>query len=186
MQLKRNGDGNMKKNIYIMISQTGTNCSKIFQLFTRAPYNHASIALDEDLNSLYSFARQNLYIPIIAGFVREDVNEGVYKAHDDTICQIYRISVSEDQYFTLQHSINNFEINKDKYGYNFAGLVAMLFNIPYHRQHHYVCSQFVAYVLHESKSIKFKKHFSLMRPQDFMSLSGLDLVYSGKLADYMI
>ena len=70
----------MKKNIYIMISQTGTNCSKIFQLFTRAPYNHASIALDEDLNSLYSFARQNLYIPLIAGFVKEDVNEGVYKS----------------------------------------------------------------------------------------------------------
>ena len=62
----------------------------------------------------------------------------------------------------------------------------MLFNIPYHRQHHYVCSQFVAYVLHESKSVQFKKHFSLMRPQDFTSLSGLDLVYSGKLADYMI
>jgi len=176
----------IKKNIYIMISQTGTNCSKIFELFTRAPYNHASIALDEDLNSIYSFARQNLYIPLIAGFVKEDINEGVYKAHDDTLCQIYRISISQDQYLTLQKSINNFEKNKDKYGYNFAGLVAMLFNIPYHRQHHYVCSQFVAYVLYESKSVEFKKHFSLMRPQDFTSLSGLDLVYSGKLADYMI
>jgi hypothetical protein len=177
---------NMKKNIYIMISQTGTNCSKIFQLFTRAPYNHASIALDEDLNSLYSFARQNLYIPLIAGFVKEDINEGVYKAHDDTLCQIYRISISEDQYLTLQQSIRNFEKNKDKYGYNFAGLVAMLFNIPYKRQYHYVCSQFVAYVLQESKSVKLKKHFSLMRPQDFPSLSGLDLIYSGKLADYTV
>ena len=53
----------MKKNIYIMISQTNTGCSRILKFFTRAPYNHASIALDENLNSLYSFARQNLYIP---------------------------------------------------------------------------------------------------------------------------
>ena len=172
----------MNKNIYIMISQTGTSCSKIFELFTRAPYNHASIALDEDLNSLYSFARQNLYIPIIAGFVKEDVNEGIYKLHDNTLCQIYRISISEEQYLTLQQSIHNFE--KDKYGYNFAGLVAMLFNVPYHRRYHYVCSQFVAYVLQESKSVQLEKDFSLMRPHDFSSLPGVDLIYSGKLADY--
>ena len=78
----------MKRNIYIMVSQTGTNCSKILQFFTRAPYNHASIALDEDLNSLYSFARQNLYIPLIAGFVKENINEGIYKLHDNTVCEI--------------------------------------------------------------------------------------------------
>lgn len=174
----------MKKNIYIMVSQTGTSCSKIFQLFTRAPYNHASIALDEDLNSLYSFARQNLYIPLIAGFVKEDVNQGVYKLHDNTLCQIYRISISEEQYNTLQQSINEFEKNTDRYGYNFAGLVAMLFNIPYHRQYHYVCSQFVAYVLQESNAVNFKKHISLIRPHDFAHLSEVDLVYSGKLSDY--
>lgn len=174
----------MKKNIYIMISQTGTSCSKIFQLFTRAPYNHASIALDENLNSLYSFARQNLYIPLIAGFVKEDINEGIYKFHDNTLCQIYRISITEEQYLILQESIRKFEKNKDKYGYNFAGLVAMLFNIPYHRKYHYVCSQFVAYLLQEANAVRFKKHFSLMRPYDFTSLSEVDLVYSGRLADY--
>lgn len=174
----------MKKNIYIMISQTGTNCSKIFQLFTRAPYNHASIALDEDLNSLYSFARQNLYIPLIAGFVKEDVNEGIYKMHDDTLCQIYRMSISEKQYLTLKRSINEFEENTYKYSYNFAGLMPMFFNIPYHRHYHYVCSQFVAYVLQESNSVKLNKHFSLMRPHDFPSLSELDLIYSGKLSNY--
>ncbi len=174
----------MKKNIYIMISQTGTSCSKIFQLFTRAPYNHASIALDENLNSLYSFARQNLYIPLIAGFVKEDINEGIYRVHDDTICQIYRMSISEEQYLTLQESISEFEKNTDMYSYNFAGLVPMLFNIPYHRRYHYVCSQFVAYLLHETNAVKLNKHFTLMRPYDFTSLSELDLIYSGKLSEY--
>ena len=162
----------MKRNIYIMVSQTGTNCSKILQFFTRAPYNHASIALDEDLNSLYSFARQNLYIPLIAGFVKENINEGIYKLHDNTVCQ---------------REIREFERNGNKYHYNFAGLVAMLFNIPYHRPNHYVCSQFVAYVLEQSESVKFNKHFTLIRPYDFCDLaesSDVDLVYSGKLADY--
>lgn len=175
----------MSKNIYIMLSQTGTNCAKILQLFTHAPYNHASISLDENLNSLYSFARQNLYMPLIGGFVKEDINEGVYRLFDDTLCQIYRISISEQQYLTLQKSIYDFERNKNRYSYNFVGLVAMLFNIPHHRPHHYVCSQFVAYVLQESNSVELKKHFSLMRPQDFPLLPGADLVYSGKLTDYV-
>jgi len=177
----------VKRNIYIMVSQTGTNCSKILQFFTRAPYNHASIALDEDLNSLYSFARQNLYIPLIAGFVKENINEGIYKLHDNTVCQIYRISITNKQYRKLQREIREFERNGNKYHYNFAGLVAMLFNIPYHRPNHYVCSQFVAYVLEQSESVKFNKHFTLIRPYDFCDLaesSDVDLVYSGKLADY--
>lgn len=174
----------MKRNIYIMLSQTNTGCSRILQFFTRAPYNHASIALDEDLNSLYSFARQNLYIPLIAGFVKEDISEGIYKIHDNTLCEIYRLSITQDQYEILEKSIQKFKDNEDKYRYNFAGLVAMLFNIPFERQHHYVCSQFVAHVLQEAKAVEFEKHFTLMRPYDFKSLSDLDLIYSGKLSEY--
>ena len=176
----------MKKNIYIMLSQTNTGCSKILQFFTRAPYNHASIALDENLNFLYSFARQNLYIPLIAGFVEEDINSGIYKIQDNTLCEIYRLSITKEQYDILEKSIQKFKDNEYKYRYNFAGLVAMHFNIPFERQHHYVCSQFVAYILQEAKAVEFEKHFTLMRPYDFKSLSGLELIYSGKLSEYNI
>lgn len=175
----------MKKDVYIMITQTGTKFSRVLQLFTHASYNHASIALDENLESLYSFARQNLYIPILAGFVKEDINKGVYKLHNNTLCKIYHISISDEQYECLKELIEEFEKNVDNYGYNFVGLLTMLFNIPYHREHHYVCSQFVAYLLHDSNSVNFEKHYSLIRPQDFTSLSELDLIYSGKLSNYI-
>ena len=121
----------MKKNIYIMISQTNTGCSRILKFFTRAPYNHASIALDENLNSLYSFARQNLYIPMIAGFVTEDINSGIYKIHGNTVCEIYRLKITEEQFETLEKSINEFKENESEYRYNFAGLLAILFNISF-------------------------------------------------------
>lgn len=176
----------MKKNIYIMISQTNTGCSRILQFFTRDPYNHASISLDEDLNSLYSFARQNLYLPLIAGFVKEDINDGIYKIHSNTVCEIYKLKITNEQYELLEKSIEEFKENKNKYRYNFAGLITILFNIPYHRPKHYVCSQFVAYVLQKSNVIEFDKHFTLMRPYDFKSLSGLDLIYSGRLSDYCV
>jgi len=177
----------VKKNIYIMVSQTGTSCSKVLQFFTRAPYNHASIALDENLNSLYSFARQNLYMPLIAGFVKEDINSGIYKIHGNTVCQIYRIAVTDKQYKNLKREIKKFEKEQNKYHYNFVGLLPMFFNIPYSRPKHYVCSQFVAYVLEQSKAMKFDKHFSLVRPYDFCDIFdsyNADLVYCGKLAEY--
>ncbi|MGN0143432.1 MAG: hypothetical protein ACI398_00520 [Clostridium sp.] len=176
----------MEKDIYIMISQTNTGCSRILQFFTGDPYNHASISLDENLNSLYSFARQKLYNPLIAGFVKEDINSGIYKIYDNTLCEIYRLKITDEQYKALEESINEFKNNESEYKYNFAGLIAILFNIPYHRPKHYVCSQFVAYVLQQSNVIEFDKHFTLVRPYDFKSLSGLDLVYSGKLCEYSV
>ena len=45
----------IKKDAYIMITQTGTKFSRVLQLFIHAPYNHASIALDENLESLYIY-----------------------------------------------------------------------------------------------------------------------------------
>ena len=84
----------------------------------------------------------------------------------------------------IEKSIEEFKENEDKYKYNFAGLIAILFNIPYHRPKHYVCSQFVAYVLEKSNVMEFDKHFTLMRPYDFKSIADLDLIYSGRLCDY--
>ena len=37
------------RKVYIVLSQTGTILSRILKLYTRAPYNHCSIALCEDL-----------------------------------------------------------------------------------------------------------------------------------------
>ena len=112
--------------------------------------------------------------------------DGVKMKHDNTLCEIYRLSITKEQYEILERSIQKFKENEGKYRYNFAGLVAMLFNIPFERQYHYVCSQFVAYVLHEAKAGELEKHFTLMRPYDFKSLSNLDLVYSGKLSEYSV
>ena len=41
--------GNGNKKVYIVLSQTGTILSRILKLVTRAPYNHSSITLSEDL-----------------------------------------------------------------------------------------------------------------------------------------
>ena len=66
------------KYIYILLTDTGTWFSKLVKFYTKAPYNHASISLDDNLEELYSFGRKVYFNPLSAGFVKEALNQGVY------------------------------------------------------------------------------------------------------------
>ena len=46
------------QKLYIVITQTGTWFSKVVQMFTKDPYNHSSLSLNEDLTDMYSFGRK--------------------------------------------------------------------------------------------------------------------------------
>lgn len=172
------------RNIYIVTSQTGTKFSRFLHLFNRAPYNHVSIALEGDLDVLYSFGRQCLWLPIASGFVREKPGRGIYRRYQDTQCAVYRVAVTGEQYLRLREVISSFEEEEWTYRYNFLGLLAIQAGIPFHRRRHFVCSQFVAYVLRESGVWNPEKDVSLIRPQDFAALPGAQLVYQGRLNDY--
>lgn len=50
------------KKIYIVLAHTGTLLSRIIKIRTGAEYTHSSIALDEDLEQMYSFGRKYSYI----------------------------------------------------------------------------------------------------------------------------
>lgn len=69
-----------EKEMYILLTDTGTLLSKLIKCFTNAPYNHVSIVFDKRLDEVYSFGRKEPRNPFIAGFIREDV----YLVHTDT------------------------------------------------------------------------------------------------------
>ena len=171
-------------DVYVIVSQTGTVFSELLKLFTRAPYNHVSIALDEELGVMYSFARREIRRPWIAGLIREHPLGGMFYLKPETQCRVYRIQVTETQYETLVNSLHQFMKDYDRYRYNFLGLVMILFGIPVERQTHYACSQFVAYLLQRAE-IAFKEtHYSLVRPYDFCQQEGFELMYEGRLQEY--
>ena len=47
------------KKIYIILTHTGTMLSKIIKKYTKDEFSHVSIALDKELNRMYSFGRLN-------------------------------------------------------------------------------------------------------------------------------
>lgn len=170
--------------VYIVLSQTGTRFSRLLRLVNRAPYNHASIALDSSLTELYSFGRQCLWLPIASGFVRERPGRGIYRRYGDALCAVYRLPATVEELRRLEEAIRTFEEKEWTYRYNFLGLLTILLGIPLRRRRHFVCSQFVAHVLRQSGLWPLEKEVSLARPQDFAALPGARLVYQGRLNDY--
>ena len=113
------------KKIYIILTHTGTVLSRIIKKYTKDEFSHVSIALDEELNKMYSFGRLNPYNPFYAGFVHEYINEGTFKRFYKTRAKIYFFEISDNQYEEISKNIIEFEQNKNKYKFNIVGLFAV-------------------------------------------------------------
>lgn len=174
------------KNVYIVLSQTRTYPARIIRLYTNEPYAHASIAFDEDLEEMYSFARRGVYNPFNAGFIREHIDEGVFGRFTSTTCSIYKLQITNVQYNSLRKEIEKFKRNKEAYSYNYLGLLGAAFNIPVRSKHRYFCSQFVAYVLEQSGIHIFNKNYVLVKPRDIRVNPNLQSIYQGRLSEYRI
>lgn len=173
-----------KKNIYLLFTDTGSVLNNLIKRYTKAPYNHTSIAFDIELNELYSFGRLNPANPLIAGFVKEDIYSGTFARFEETNFSLYSFEVDEHTYNRMKEVIRDFERQKEKYRYNFIGLLGVIANRPIERQYAYFCSQFVATVFQRSGIQIFDKPPSLVRPDDFIKSGQLKYVYNGKLKNY--
>ena len=67
------------KEIYIVVSKTGTITSNFLNFFAPYKYMHASISLDKNLSNMYSFGRRYLNFALWGGFVPEDIEKKVFK-----------------------------------------------------------------------------------------------------------
>lgn len=171
-----------EKKVYILLTDTGTTLTKVIKLFTKKPYNHASISFDSELSEVYSFGRKKINNPFHGGFVKEDMNNDLFK-HSD--CAIYSFTVTDAQLQKMLLYIKGIEEEKESYRYNFLGLFGFLLNKPINRKKAFFCSQFVASVLRECSTINFEKPLSLIAPNDFQEISQFQFVYEGKLEDYL-
>lgn len=178
----------MERNytIYILLTHSGSLPSKLIRMYTREPYSHVSIALDPNLNELYSFGRLKPSNPIFGGFVREDIVYGTFGRFPQTQCAVYSLTVNQLQYERLKAELNNFVANSTKYRYNFLGLFGLMLDIPIQRNNKFFCSQFVATLLANSGIDIFNKAPALVRPGDFRKCKELTLLYEGSLRLYRL
>lgn len=172
------------KKIYILSTYTGTMLAYLIKRKTKVPYPHVSIGLDKNLEEVYSFGRLHVSNPIFAGFVREYIDSGLYKKKSDTLCRVYSIALTDEQYSSFMITLNYFTQNGKNFKYDSKALFRFLYKKPKQNDTKYVCSQFVAYLLEESNVNIFYKPSYLVTPLDFYQLNDLTIEYEGLLSEY--
>lgn len=171
------------KSIYIMLTRSETILSRLVYLVTRDAYTHASISFDENLTTFYSSSRKDGHTIFPAGPCREALNSGYYGNHHHIPCAVYELKVENDAYEVARKEVASIMANADRYHFNILGLLLCRFGIPYHRKHHFFCSEFVGEILCRSKAFRLPKDSSLMRPNDYASLPGLLCRFQGRISE---
>ena len=171
--------------VYLVLTRTGTVPSRLIGFVTGKPYTHVSIASDVLLTDMYSFCRDKKDKPLPANFNREDINTEVFGACKTIPGEVYRLPVTADQLERYRDTIRHFILNRDSYSYDVGAFLPMALHIPYRLRNKFVCSVWVGFVLGKSGiEHDFKKHPSLIEPEDFRSITGADLIYRGDLKKY--
>ena len=162
-----------KRKLYILLTRFPDNGSKAIQALTGFYYTHASIGLEEDMNTFYSF--------VVKGFIVEEISRYLRPDRAPFPCQLYELEVSEKVYNSVKKILSSYIERKKHLRYTKLGLVFCLLRIPYKKDHHYFCSQFVADVLKQAKANRLKKNSALYLPKDFKNLPGIRLHFQGNL-----
>lgn len=175
------GNAMGERTIYFLFTDTGTYLSRAINYCTKEGLNHVSISFDDDLQEVYSFGRKNPRNPFIGGFVKENIYSDFLK---NASCAIYAYHLTDAEFQKVQTRIKEIELQAGNYKYNFLGLFGVILQIEINREHAMFCSQFVASVLREVEGFQLTKPECFTTPSDIRGLSGLQLIYQGKLCDY--
>ena len=170
------------KNIYIVLTRTGTILSGIIRGFTKDEYTHVSISLDRELNKMYSFGRLNPYNPFIGGFVHEYIDKGTFKRFKNTKTLILEIEVTNDQYKKIIDIIKYVKKNKEKYKFNVTGMFLSAIKVKIRKRRSFYCAQFVKYLLDRAKVENNIE--DTVRPENFKKLPNSKEIYKGLLRNY--
>lgn len=170
------------KEIYIVLTHTGTILSRIVRFYTKKKYTHVSIGLDSELKQLYSFGRLNPNNAFVGGFVHEELNKGTFAKFKNTMGAIYSLNVTDEQYNSIVETIENVKQNKGKYKFNVIGLFLVSINKKYQKPDTFYCAEFVKYILETSLNKKILPE--IIKPMDFLELDNIELVYEGVFSKY--
>lgn len=170
------------RDIYIVLTGTGTAFSGLIRWFTKADLNHASIAFDSELREVYSFGRKKVHNPFVAGLIQEDFIHPFYSSAD---CSIYQLRVSSSEYDIMYNHVQGMMQNQERYKYHHLGLLGVLFHIKIDREDAYFCSHFVASLFEETAVQPVDKPSCFVTPDDFALSLCTHKIFSGKLSYYV-
>lgn len=172
----------MEKHIYIVVSRTPSKFAKAIRKTMKVEYNHASIALDEDLEEIYAFARFQNNIPVAGGLVKENASRFTLCQEEDVKIKIFKIPVSEEQYQGVQHIIEEI-LNDEAYMYNLFSALTYPVLRGFETYKAYTCIEFVMVMLLQI-GLELDKPACSYQPQDLVEMLKDYEHYTGGLLEY--
>lgn len=165
-------------NLFVVFSSTPNKMGKLIRFITGNVYNHISISFDENLSTMYSFARRYYRTPLYGGFVTEHPSR--YHIHNRAAdIEVYKIQLSADDYTLLSNRIADMERNCDHFLYNHFSAIAASFGKSFPVADAYICSEFCTSILNDIKfPLPNKKYFSISDIRKYLQPY---CVYSGQM-----
>lgn len=164
---------NEQKYLYILFSATPYRMGRWIRFVTGEPYNHVSIATEDDLRECYSFARRYCCTPFYGGFVREHPSRYYHNGRISRI-RLYRLPLTQMQWQKLEDTISYMCGHADRFLYNHLSVLTA----PVHRKVQvrdaFTCAEFVVSVL---SSLGFD-----FNPKRFYTIGSI----AKRLSDYHI
>lgn len=161
------------RKIFVLLTQFPGFDSKALRWWTKFPYSHVSLGLDEDMNTFYSF--------VVKGFIVEDISRYNKPGRAPFPCVLYALDVSEETYHAVKQNMQTFVSKIPSLHYSRLGLILTLINIPWRLKNRYICSHFVAQTLQRCTSARLEKDSTLYLPGDFPRLRELQMIFKGDL-----
>lgn len=168
-------------SVYVLLTDTKTQFSRISRFITTDPYNHVSLMLEESFDSpIYTFALNNYRNGYRGGFMIED-----RKDLKGSLFSLYKLNVTTEIYQKIKERVEGYANNPESTSYNHLGLFNAIFrkNIFSNKDAQAgICSEFVVEVLKFSGVNLFKSIVSsTVRPYDLIKSKLLKFVRRGKI-----
>jgi hypothetical protein len=168
--------------VYLMISRTPTRFGSVLRRVGHIQYNHAAIALDRELNELYSFARLQHSAFLVGGLVQETVGRYTLGGQVPVEIVLFRLPVSEQQYDWVEQTIARIRADHD-YQYNLFSVISYPLTKGFSTYKAYSCIEFVMYLL-SNIGIQTDRPLHCYKPDDLLALLPHRIAYQGELTEY--
>ncbi|MBQ9780425.1 MAG: hypothetical protein IJW00_05730 [Clostridia bacterium] len=170
------------KYIYILISQTHTAFGGTIRRLGKINYNHAAIALDENMTELYAFARPKHEALLLGRLVKETMFRYSLGKHSCVNVMIFRIPVTEEQYAWVKDTIHRIMQSRE-YMYNLFSVLSTPITGGFSTYKAFSCIEFVMFLL-QGLGYPIDKPLHRYRPDDLIPLLSDSVHYKGNLLDY--
>ncbi|MFC8597705.1 MULTISPECIES: hypothetical protein [unclassified Isoptericola] len=171
-------------SIYVVLSRSSTVLSRTIRLATRDEYTHAALALDADLELMFSFGRRRAANPFVGCFKRERLDDDLYRDMPELPGVVLEVPVTPAQRELVCGQVSEFLLDSHTYTYNAPGLVSGLFGRGSEDDRRFFCSEFVYQVLHGAGVCDLGLPRWKVRPQTLLQVPG-SVAFRGDLKRYV-